>query len=284
MWPVEDPQGSHTDAATAARPPMLDHKVTDATWLKIGSEVDFLRRRPLHDGSSSMVLAIPSTPAVATRFLGIIITLVMTVVAMVHLYGRERSIRDRIEMENRLKLQGDADDLRVRANTDVLTGLFNRQKMDEVLAHEIALAKRYQLTLSFVLFDIDHFKAVNDRYGHPMGDRVLMQLSALASRFVRDADVLARWGGEEFVLLAPGTDEAKAHHAAERLRVAIASATFEGVGTMSCSFGVAQYLDGETAEALFARADAALYRAKFGGRNRVESASRLAVADDPLPA
>ncbi len=123
------------------------------------------------------------------------------------------------------------------------------------------------------MFDVDRFKQINDTYGHQAGDRVLVALARTASGRLRGADVLARWGGEEFIILAPETDGAMALQVAEKLRSAIAQTPFDETGSVTCSFGLAQYASGESAEALIARADRALYGAKLKGRNRVEFAA-----------
>jgi diguanylate cyclase (GGDEF)-like protein len=131
----------------------------------------------------------------------------------------------------------------------------------------------YQTPMSLILYDIDQFKAINDRHGHPAGDKVLADLSGFVAQNIRNADVLARWGGEEFILMLPGCDGAMALAAAEKLRAAIDGLGFGEVGTVTCSFGVAQYADGDSAATLIARADSALYRAKVNGRDRVELAA-----------
>jgi diguanylate cyclase (GGDEF)-like protein len=176
-------------------------------------------------------------------------------------------------VENRLRLQQLARDLRFQATTDPLTGAQNRLGFDQVLAAEILRSARDETPLSLVLYDVDHFKKINDTYGHPTGDRVLVQVSKLVAGFIRSIDTLVRWGGEEFAVMLPGCDAEVAQHTAEQLRRAIEQTAFDDVGTVTCSFGVAQHAYGETAEKLMALADAALYRAKLNGRNRVELAS-----------
>jgi diguanylate cyclase (GGDEF)-like protein len=157
----------------------------------------------------------------------------------------------------------------LRAGTDPLTQLSNRFRFDEALAEAIERARRYNMGFCLVLYDVDHFKTVNDTHGHPVGDAVLVRLSRMVSHGVRTPDLVARWGGEEFVILTPGVDGPMARQTAERLRATIQEAVFDVVGTITCSFGVAQYVPGDTAQSVLARADGALYRAKVGGRNRV---------------
>lgn len=156
------------------------------------------------------------------------------------------------------------------AVTDGLTGLINRIKLDAELAAELLRVERYNTPLSVVLLDIDHFKHINDTHGHQAGDRVLVTLAEILLNSVRETDKLGRWGGEEFLLICPDTDLAAAQLLAERQRAAIETHEFSGISTCSASFGVAQYRHGDTATTLLGRADAALYRAKEGGRNRIE--------------
>jgi diguanylate cyclase (GGDEF)-like protein len=179
-------------------------------------------------------------------------------------------------MERQLQLQALAQNLRSQATTDALTGLNNRLKFDQSLAVEMASAARYRTPLSLALFDVDFFKEVNDTHGHNVGDKVLMQLAAVVAGKSRTTDMLARWGGEEFIVMLPGSNADTALQAAERLRMAIALTAFDVPGTITCSFGVTEYADGDTPESFVARADRALYQAKLRGRDRVE----LAVKDD----
>jgi diguanylate cyclase (GGDEF)-like protein len=201
--------------------------------------------------------------------LGIIITLLVTIMTLIYLLGKERSVHDTVQMDNRLRLQELARDLGYKATTDPLTGLPNRLKFDQALASEMTRAERYKSPLSLVLFDVDHFKQVNDSHGHQIGDKVLTQLSRFVPNLIRSNDLLARWGGEEFVILLPGCEGSMAFQAAEKLRSAIAQVVFEKVGSVTCSFGVGQYVPGEPVTAFLARADDALYRAKVSGRNQV---------------
>lgn len=157
------------------------------------------------------------------------------------------------------------------ATTDALTGIFNRRHFNDLLETEIARHQRYQTPFSLILFDIDHFKQVNDTYGHQTGDEVLKQLSALVSDGIRTTDVLARWGGEEFTIITTACDLGCASQLAEKLRLAIVQLDISEVGHITCSFGVTEFHPGDNQDALMKRADQCLYEAKEGGRNRVVS-------------
>jgi len=159
------------------------------------------------------------------------------------------------------------------AETDRLTGLFNKGKFNEVLKKEIERVKRYKRPLSLIIFDIDHFKRINDTYGHKVGDEVLKELAKVIKKSVRKTDFVARWGGEEFVILALETDLEGAFKLAEKIRKTVEEHEFPTVKNVTVSLGVAQYIDGESPEDFIIRADMALYKAKEGGRNRVELAN-----------
>lgn len=170
-----------------------------------------------------------------------------------------------------------------RARTDPLTGLPNRRAFDEVFGRMIAETDRYGGASALVIADIDHFKRVNDTYGHAVGDQVLKVVAGALAAERRTTDFVARLGGEEFALLLPQTDEGGAVEVAERVRARVQSLqalTTAGEVTVTASFGVALYVARSGRGAvLFDRADAALYAAKHGGRNRIE----LAPADAQAP-
>lgn len=166
-----------------------------------------------------------------------------------------------------LRLKRSNRRLTTLATTDPLTGAFNRRHFENRVDAEVARAQRDGKPLSLMIFDIDHFKKVNDRFGHRVGDEVLVELTQLAQEHARDNDVLARWGGEEFIMLLPDCDALEAHQAAEKLRQTISNHHFDVVGQLTCSFGVAQALPGEPLQTWVNRADAALYGAKDTGRN-----------------
>ena len=159
------------------------------------------------------------------------------------------------------------------ATHDALTDLCNRRHFNELLEKEIARAMRHQRQLALCIVDVDLFKPVNDRYGHIDGDEVLRQIAAIMRRHVRNDDIAARIGGEEFAVVLPECDDAAAFIFAERLREAVADAVFTPGGEaqrITISIGIATLSsDRDTRPRLMAAADAALYRAKDEGRNRV---------------
>jgi diguanylate cyclase (GGDEF)-like protein len=274
FWPLSDAQKPDLIRrfGTLDDRPLMTQGVADATWINIGSERDFVRRRFVGHGDWSLVILKPIREIFATRFLGIIITLLVAVMALIYISGKVRRVHDEVQRDNRLQLQEKAEELGVRATTDALTGLSNRYKFEVVLLDEIRRASRYNSPLTMIIFDIDHFKKVNDTYGHPVGDLVLEKLSRFVLGRVRSSDLFARWGGEEFIVLMPGVDGLDGFKAAEKLCEDIRSLAIDQVGGITCSFGVTQYVPGETAAEFMARLDAALYRAKTGGRNQVKLA------------
>ena len=161
------------------------------------------------------------------------------------------------------------DHLEKIAATDRLTGLYNRTKLDEVFDNEIGRVERSGESLSIILADIDHFKLVNDTFGHPVGDSVLGEFAAILRKMTRNTDTAGRWGGEEFLVICPKVDLKDAHMLAGHIRAAVAEHSFSVVGKITCSFGVASYRTKDTADTMVKRADEALYKAKQSGRDRV---------------
>jgi diguanylate cyclase (GGDEF)-like protein/PAS domain S-box-containing protein len=166
-----------------------------------------------------------------------------------------------------------AQEMARRAVTDPLTGAYNRARFDERLSEEIDRVGRHNSHLTLILLDIDHFKQVNDTYGHPAGDQVLMQLATIVRERLRSIDLFARWGGEEFAILAPDTDDEGAIYLAEKIRFAVEQHDCGEVGRVTISMGIAEYRPGESAGQLLRRVDIALYQAKETGRNRVVNAN-----------
>jgi diguanylate cyclase (GGDEF)-like protein len=164
--------------------------------------------------------------------------------------------------------------LRQYAETDPLTGIANRRRFFSGLEEECERCKRYGTTFSVLILDVDHFKTVNDSYGHPVGDMVLSVVSKRIADCLRASDLLARYGGEEFAVLLPFTGEDGALAVAERIRLEIAHAPVDCDGhsiPVTASIGVACYQDEADSDLLLRDADRALYRAKDAGRNRVEA-------------
>ena len=172
-------------------------------------------------------------------------------------FGVDISERRRLEKE-----------LALKASHDHLTGLYNRWKFEELLELEIERARRYATQFSVVMFDIDHFKRVNDELGHDVGDRVLKRIGEVVGQQIRRTDMLARWGGEEFMLLLSETGLDHALQLAEATRRRVGEADFPGPGRLTISLGVTEYRPGETVSTMLKRVDTAMYAAKQGGRNR----------------
>ena len=164
--------------------------------------------------------------------------------------------------------------------TDLLTGQWNRRALQLAIHKEVARSRRSGAPFSLILLDIDHFKDLNDVHGHAVGDAVLMEVAEVVRRGLRDGDELGRWGGEEFMVVAPETGPDQALKLAERLRARLEAHRWSR-GPVTASFGVTAYRRGDDLEPLFARADEALYRAKQRGRN---GCALVRVAGRPDPA
>jgi len=192
--------------------------------------------------------------------------------------GQLRDFIDEVETQNDMLIQDKVvledmnKQLHELSETDVLTKLNNRLKIDRVLEYEVKRAKVRGSTFSIIIADMDHFKLVNDTYGHLAGDEVLKDIAMILTESCRNMDVVGRWGGEEFIIVLPDTIEADAINVAEKFRKSIEEYEFEDVGHKTASFGVGEYNKEQEIDTLVKNVDDALYRAKENGRNRVEIA------------
>lgn len=172
-------------------------------------------------------------------------------------------------IENRERLN---DKIKRLSEEDYLTKLNNRRKIHEIIENEITRSKRYNSTFALILLDIDNFKTTNDSFGHNAGDKVLVHISEIILKTIRESDVASRWGGEEFLIFCPHTDVEGAFSLAEKLRINIEKSEFEGAGYKTASLGVTHVEHGDTVKNLIHRADKALYSAKNSGKNMVVAA------------
>ena len=170
------------------------------------------------------------------------------------------------------KLKEKSNLLEYQASHDKLTGLFNRNRFDEVYEKEIKRAKRYNNDLSLIIFDIDNFKMINDTYGHQTGDEVLKEMARITISNVREQDIIVRWGGEEFLILLPQTNLLGAFTVANKIRTSIEANIFTTNSlNITASFGVTQLLENDDESSFIARSDKFLYEAKKTGKNKVVS-------------
>lgn len=169
--------------------------------------------------------------------------------------------------ERYIKIQELAQIMSQAACIDELTNIYNRRFMNLTLEQLFEQANRYNTSFSLIIFDIDKFKKINDTYGHDQGDKVLQQLAKLIEQQLRKIDVFGRWGGEEFMIILPSTNDIQSYQLAERLRSTIEEHTFPGLGPITASFGLTSYIPQDTPTTLIKRADTALYQAKQNGRN-----------------
>ncbi len=189
---------------------------------------------------------------------------------------RTKTLRDELKNANQ-GLRDMLSRVEIMAITDAMTGIFNRRRFEPILDLEYKKAIRYELPLSCMMIDIDHFKIVNDTYGHAVGDSVIKDAALIIQQSIRSVDTACRWGGEEFAVLTPVTDKTNAVHPAQKILQAISNHTFQNIGSnkVTVSIGIADVsgADIDTATKLVNMADRAMYEAKRKGRNRIEVAS-----------
>lgn len=200
---------------------------------------------------------------------GEVVQVLMAVSDVTDEYERARQLK-----EQQAQALANVERAEKLANTDPLTGLANRRHAMTVIDKAIMAARKNGGALSLLVFDLDHFKKINDTFGHVAGDAVLTKVARIARLLVPETDLVARFGGEEFVCLLTGADASAARDFSERLRWSIESGSaVDGVPGCTASIGFATYESGDTSLTLFARADAALYEAKEGGRNQIRMAA-----------
>jgi len=161
------------------------------------------------------------------------------------------------------------------AGIDKLTQINNRRKLDEILQEELYRSTRYKTGFSVLLLDLDHFKKVNDKFGHLIGDMVLLEIGKILKENVRVSDTVGRWGGEEFLIILPQTSQGSALIVAEKIRQEVERAQFQGVGHITCSLGAATFRIGDNQDKILLRADRAMYAAKNSGRNQVKGENHV---------
>ena len=181
-------------------------------------------------------------------------------------YMQDREIRILNDQEIRIM----NEKLKEMSQTDELTGIYNRRKISEMIGEYTELSKRYRTPFSLIMFDIDHFKSVNDSYGHNVGDAVLRQLADHVKSRLRSTDIFGRWGGEEFIILIPNDTGNGAYTLIESLRKHTETLDFPIAGKVTFSAGICVYKDGDSDIELIKKADDALYKAKESGRNQTQ--------------
>jgi len=172
------------------------------------------------------------------------------------------SVQDQLIQNNR--------ELKILSTTDKLTGIFNRAFLEDSLTMEIARTLRDEQTFGVILIDIDHFKLVNDTYGHDEGDQVITLIAKTITKSIREVDIVGRWGGEEFLVICPETENVFVLEIAHRIHKAIAKCNSPISGSVTASLGIAMHLSGESQETTIKHADLALYNAKNSGRNNIK--------------
>ncbi|MBI5068182.1 MAG: diguanylate cyclase [Deltaproteobacteria bacterium] len=272
LWSAASPDAKSPGARPSA-PALLDHAIRGTEWVSLGGRRYVAVRRPIPGSDWSLVFLRAEKTQVANRLLGILITLLLSSLVLTNFVAMERQYgtEARVTGERR-EAEGRARESARQASRDPLTGVLNRLGFNHVIAREFAGARRHGRSLSVVMLDLDHFKRVNDEHGHAAGDEVLVKAARLLQANVRESDLVARWGGEEFIVVASGTPAAGAVRLAEKVRALLEATSLGPCGAVTGSLGVAEMQAGDTIEGLLHRADQALYRAKGDGRNRVACA------------
>ncbi len=178
-------------------------------------------------------------------------------------------LEEKVKEKTKILLESN-EKLTLLASKDALTNIYNRRMLNEYILQETKKSKRHKINLSLILLDIDHFKDINDKYGHKIGDEVLIEISSLLSKNIRQSDIFGRWGGEEFIILLPQTNIKNAYEVAESLRKKIEKHYFDKVGKTTISLGVSMYNPKDNILDFIENADSAMYKAKYNGRNKVE--------------
>ena len=231
-------------------------KVNNGSIQRVG--MNYIYKYNLFSAPWTMVIVFPVYLLVAKAILCTLPIIIICILLLLTLR----------EAERRKKAEAKIRDIAI---TDALTGLKNRYYLESVIEKEMSSSDRYEHKLSIVIFDLDHFKRVNDKWGHPVGDEVLKQIADVTGAIVRKADILIRLGGEEFLIVLPETDITGACETAEKIRLALEENRHPVAGQCTASFGVAEKIREENFIRLYQRADEALYVAKKSGRNRVVS-------------
>ena len=186
-------------------------------------------------------------------------------------YNKKLQLKNKKLLHLQKELEISNEELRIQSSRDALTSLYNRHYINQIMenpSHQYASVA----PMALIVLDLDFFKDVNDTYGHTAGDKVLVELSQLLKKHTDESHILARWGGEEFVIFCKQQTLQEARGLCETIKISIQDYEFSYVEKLTCSFGVAELLPGETSMDCFSRADAALYRAKANGRDRIEEA------------
>lgn len=240
------------------------------SFLMVDSAIDFWLFSE-DDSTFYEVLFQPEPIELYMRLLFLLLFVVFGIYAALLLDRAERVERE-LRASNE-ELQGMKRELERISQVDSLTGVFNRRKFHEELEISIANALRHHHLFALLMLDIDHFKHINDEFGHQTGDAVLRTICELIKSSIRSSDQMFRVGGEEFCLVTPVAEAEDVHPLAEKIRKVIESHDFPGMGRVTISIGIAYFREYDTQESIYARADAALYGAKHLGRNCIASAT-----------